>query len=77
MKSILPITYSRCRGEELAENWGHADRICSMREHCKRYIQSILETGNVPENASYVGWACATDDKEEIMPLEQQVEMFQ
>lgn len=77
MKNILPVDYARCRGEEIGEGWGHPDRVCCMREHCKRYIQSILEFNNVPPNARYVGWACATEDKEEIIPIEQQYEMFE
>lgn len=77
MIDILPLDYSRCRGEDIGEGWGHPDRVCSMREHCKRYIQSILEFNNAPENARYVGWQCATDDKEELIPLEQQMGMFE
>lgn len=77
MKTILPLTYSRCRGEDIGEHWGHPDRVCNMREHCKRYIQSILEFNNVPADARYVGWSCATDDKEDLIPLEQQMGMFE
>lgn len=64
---IIPTNYSRCRGELMGDDWGHEDRTCERREGCKRYIATVLEHGNVPPNAVYVGWACATDAYDEFI----------
>lgn len=78
MRDILPNGVERCAGELAGEDWGHTDVVCYMREHCKRYIQHILDCGK--KDKFYVpvtGWACATTDNEMRIPLEQQVELLQ
>ena len=79
MRDILPNDAERCAGELAGEGWGHAGAICCMREHCKRYIQHILDYGKKEKDfiAWRSGWACATEDKEMRIPLEQQVELLQ
>lgn len=71
MKDILPNDVSRCVGELAGEDWGHADVVCCMREHCARYIQHILDCGKKEKiYMAVTGWACATEEKEMRIPLE-------
>jgi len=72
MRDLILKDVTRCRGSLLGENWGDNDVICHVREHCKLHIQAILDTGNKRDDVSFTGWACATDDKENFVPLEVQ-----
>ena len=74
MKNVIRKDDCRCLGELIGQDWGHADTVCHVREHCARYIQSVMDVGNKTkeENADkrYTGWACATEEKENFITLE-------
>lgn len=74
MRDLIYGDVSRCRGELAGDDWGHEDKICHVREHCKRFVQNLLDAG-VKRQAPVTGWACATEEKENLILIEQQLEL--
>lgn len=72
MRDLIARDVTRCIGLLAGSDWGHDDVVCCVREHCKLHVQAILGTGNKRQDVSFTGWACATDDKENFLPLERQ-----
>ena len=58
----------KCAGELLGESWGDADQVCERREHCKRYLQFVLDHKLGADRVWHTGRACSDDSYEFCMP---------
>lgn len=76
MRNLILGDICRCVGEVIGDAWGDPYKICHARDYCARHLQLEIDRKGPPKMISTSGWLCATEEKENLIPVEQQQELL-